>query len=208
MDTKIEYEGLPKDSVLLPVIERVRIFALAALSKKRYEHSFRVAQTAQKMCVLYGEDPVRGFLAGIGHDICKEMDDDSMKALAQKDGHPITKIEMKKTSLLHGRAAAVKLHEDFGVNDEELLEAVACHTFGSKKFGALGKIVYAADKIEPGRENITSDYLKKLFSMDLNHLVKEVLEDSIDYVEKKGRPVASESEVFLKSLKKKIKKGK
>lgn len=208
MDTKIEYKGLPKDSKLMPVIEQVRKFALASLSQKRYEHSFRVAETAQKICTLYGVDPARGFLAGIGHDMCKEMSDELLLSLASHDGFPITEIEKKKPSLLHGRAAAVKMHDDFGINDNELLEAVAYHTFGKKNFGSLGKIVYSADKIEPGRENITSDYLKKLFSLDLNKLTKIVLKDCIAYVKKKDRPVAPESEEFLASLKKEIKKQK
>ena len=62
------------------------------------------------------------------------------------------------------------------------------------------KIIYSADKIEPGRENITPEYLNHLFSLDLNSLTKEVLQESMDYVSKKGGSVALESIEFLKSL--------
>lgn len=51
---------------------------------------------------------------------------------------------------LHGRAAAVVLQK-FGINDKSVLKAAAFHTFGYEGIDALGKIVYIADKIEPGR---------------------------------------------------------
>ncbi|MBI4540017.1 MAG: hypothetical protein HY704_10980 [Gemmatimonadetes bacterium] len=52
--------------------------------------------------------------------------------------------------LLHGPAAAGRLGAE-GVRDEELLTAVAYHTLGHEGFGTLGKALYAADFLEPGR---------------------------------------------------------
>lgn len=208
MDTKIEYKDLPKDSELLPVIESVRKFALVSLSTKRYEHSMRVAQTAQKMCYLYDADPCEGFLAGIGHDICKEMPPELILSFAKRDGQPITKIEKEKISLLHGRAAAVKLHDDFAITNKDILFGVANHTFGSSKLGKIGKIVFIADKIEPGREHVTPEYLEKMFSYDLDELVKIVVKENVDYLISKGRKVAPQTMEFLKFLNKKAKKNK
>jgi HD superfamily phosphohydrolase YqeK len=51
---------------------------------------------------------------------------------------------------LHGPAAAERLREE-GVADEELLAAVAYHTIGDPSFGQLGRALYAADFLEPGR---------------------------------------------------------
>ena len=72
----------------------------------------------------------------------------------------------------------------------------------------MGKIVYSADKIEPGRENITAEYLEHLFSMSLNLLTKETLENCLDFVRKRNRPLAPESLDLLKKLEKNIKKTK
>lgn len=52
--------------------------------------------------------------------------------------------------LLHGPAAAGRLRAE-GVEDEELLAAVAYHSLGHESFGTLGKMLYAADFLEPGR---------------------------------------------------------
>ncbi|QTQ14329.1 HD domain-containing protein [Treponema parvum] len=206
MDVKLEDEGpcnkkrLCERSSILQVIERVRRYAFKALSKKRYEHSVRVAETAKKMCVLYGIDPDLGYLAGIAHDICKEMKDEDILSLALRDGDPVTEVEKSKLSLLHGRAAAVMLRDDFGINDKELLQSVACHTFGDPSLSRLGKIIYAADKIEPGRGHVSAEYLDRLFSLDLDHLVKTVLSEAISYVKEKKYAVSPQSIAFLKKI--------
>lgn len=50
----------------------------------------------------------------------------------------------------HGPAAAARLVRD-GVVDDELLEAVRWHTLGSPGWGRLGRFLYLADYLEPGR---------------------------------------------------------
>lgn len=52
--------------------------------------------------------------------------------------------------LLHGPAAAERLRID-GVLDGEFLLAVASHTTGDPRLGTMGRALYAADFLEPGR---------------------------------------------------------
>ena len=184
------------------LLERVQAYAKAHLSTARYEHSVRVGETAEQMCALYGEDPFKGKFAGIAHDICKEISGEDMLSLAQKDGKPITDLEQNKLSLLHGRAAAVKLRTDFGVTDDDVLEAVANHTFGGEHLCNLAKIVFVADKIEPGRPQSTDEYRANLFSLPLNAMVLSVVQENIEFLEKKGRVVADVSLRFRDELQK------
>lgn len=53
-------------------------------------------------------------------------------------------------ALRHGPAVAARLARE-GVEDEELLNAVAYHTTGHPEFGELGRFLYLADDLEPGR---------------------------------------------------------
>ncbi len=182
--------------------EKIREYAEKNLSKARYEHSFRVAETAEKMCRLYGVDENLGKIAGIAHDICKEISDDEMISLAKKDGNPIEGLEAKKTSLLHGRSAAMKIQSEFGIHNQDVIEAVANHTFGKANCCDLAKIVFAADKIEPGRPQSTDEYRKNLFEKTLDGLVISVLEENLEYLEKKGKKIAPASFEWLKQLKK------
>ncbi|MBP3367532.1 MAG: bis(5'-nucleosyl)-tetraphosphatase (symmetrical) YqeK [Treponema sp.] len=182
------------------LIEKIRGYAKKSLKEKRFEHSVRVAQTAAQMCSLYGADEKKGYLAGIAHDICKSMNDEELLALAAEDGNPVSEIERSRPALLHGRAAAVLLQKKFGICDGDVLQAVACHTFGAPDLCPLAKIVYAADKIEPGRPQSTEAYREKLFSQSLNSLVLSVLRENLGWLKTKGKSIASSSFEFEKSL--------
>jgi len=52
--------------------------------------------------------------------------------------------------VLHGPAASERLRVA-GVLDGELLLAIAWHTVGDARFGPLGRALYVADFLEPGR---------------------------------------------------------
>ncbi|HBG65607.1 MAG TPA: phosphohydrolase [Treponema sp.] len=186
------------------LLEKVREFAQAAEKKERFEHSVRVAETSRKMCDMYGVDPDKGYLAGLAHDMCKDLPDEEQLALASKDQQPISDVERAKPSLLHGRAAAMKLMHDFGVDDPDIIQAVSRHTLGGASLCPLAKIVYAADKIEPGRPQSSEEYRAALFSKSLNELTLAVLEENMAYVESRGKVVAPVSFRFKESLKRDI----
>lgn len=174
----------------LQILEAVRKYAMGCESASRYEHSLRVAETAEKMCLIYGLDTSSGYFVGLAHDMCKEMNPRLITSLAKRDGEPISLLEQEKPSLLHGRAAAAKLKYDFNVEDQDILDAIRFHTFGSPYMGPLAKILYAADKIEPERSQVSSDYYRELFSMPLNDLVLYVAKENVDYLSMKGKYVA------------------
>ena len=186
------------------ILDKVRLYALKNEKAERYSHSVRVAQTSEFLCRRYGLDEKKGYFAGLAHDMCKDLDKEKIMALAEKDGMKIGELERKKPSLLHGRAAAVKLNEDFGVDDKEILEAVAFHTFGKDGICDLAKLVFVADKVEPERPQSTEEYRAKLFALDLNSLVLSVLEENIEYLKAKGKSIAFETFAFRDYLKKQI----
>lgn len=170
----------------IEITEEVRKYTEAHVKKSRYEHSVRVAEMCARLCRFYGLDEKKGYLAGIGHDMCKDMPHDEMIETARKDGFPIIEFELKKPSLLHGRAAAVLIKEKFGVDDSDICEAIANHTSGKKGMCDLTKCLFLADKIEPGRPQVTQEYLDRLFKMSLNEMLCDILEENFEYLQKKG----------------------
>ena len=181
--------------------ESVRKDALAAVSESRYKHSVRVAETCARLCRHYGLREDLGYFCGIAHDICKSMEGDILLKIASRDGCEIDALEMEKPALLHGRAAAVKLREDWGIADESVLEAVANHTFGKPGMCDLAKILYVADKIEPGREHVTEEYTRRLLNMDLNEMIRTVIKENMDYLKSKGKSLSPQTKALYKSLK-------
>ena len=180
--------------------EKVLEYARRAEKPDRFAHSLRVAQTAGEICSRCGMDPDVGYFAGLAHDICKDIDVQEMVDLASRDGMEITGLEKSKPSLLHGRAAAVKLKEDFGIQDQDVLDAVAFHTFGKENLCDLGKVVFVADKIEPNRPQSTVQYRENLYSMGIVKMTLSVVEENFEYLEKRGKSIAPESFRFRDSL--------
>lgn len=166
--------------------EKLREYAKKHEKPTRYEHSERVAQMCVTLCRHYGLDQEKGYLVGIGHDICKDIPTEKMLELAKMDGNPITDFELKTPSILHGRAAAVKMKNKFGIDDEEILEAVANHVSCKLGICDLGKVLFLADKIEPGRPQSTDEYRANLMKLSLDGMLHQVLVENYEYIKRKG----------------------
>lgn len=187
--------------------DEIRDFTQKHVKKSRYEHSVRVAETCARMCRQYGLDARKGYLAGIGHDMCKDFSDEELIELASRDGLEISDFEKKKPALLHGRAAAVMLRDHFKVVDPEILEAVANHTSGIIGMCDLTKCLFLADKIEPGRPQSTQEYRDNLFSMTLDQMLYSVLEENYQYLTKHKIEIAPGTLEMIEYYKTELKAG-
>jgi nicotinate-nucleotide adenylyltransferase len=171
-----------------------------AVKQKRFEHCLRVTQTAGLLCRKFTVDSVKTSIAAISHDMCKEYSYERQLILAMQDGQEITELEQQKPALLHGRAAAIVLQDEYGITDEEILEAVRVHTFGKPAMCNVSKILYLADKIEPGRKHITEEYMHRLDAFSLDELLYFVVDENISYLEQKGEQVSPVSYMLRESL--------
>jgi len=114
---------------------------------ERREHIARVAALLDSWAEeaeLSQEDRQRWRAAGYLHDALRDAAPESLRPLVSGD------LATLPGSLLHGPAVATRLRGE-GVEDEELLAAVAFHTVGDPGLGPLGRALYAADFLEPGR---------------------------------------------------------
>lgn len=132
-----------------PVIEaagrRGELPPWARLTEARRAHVERVAELMSDWAEaldLPEDERVRWRAAGRLHDALKDAPSDELRALVGEERWP--------EAVLHAPAAAARLARD-GVDDEELLRAVAYHSVGHPSFGALGVHLYLADYLEPGR---------------------------------------------------------
>lgn len=137
------------------------------LTSFRYEHVKGVADISEELAKRRGLNPEAAYLAGIYHDALREESKKSLLALAARYQMNVEDMEREYPVLLHGPVAARALEEEFGVKDESVLEAIACHTTGKAGMDDLSKIVYLADMIEPTREYPGVERLRKLAYNDL-----------------------------------------
>lgn len=180
--------------------EKIDCYARGVLSQSRYEHSVRVAVFCCELCERFGFDGRIGYLTGIAHDMCKSGKERWLLSIASQDGLVISDIELAKPALLHGRAAAMLLATDFGIDDKSVLDAIRHHTFGAPGLDGLGMILFVADKIEPGRTDYDPKLRKKIIASDLEGMTRLVLKDNIRYLESKGKEVSMATLAMLEEL--------
>ncbi|MFR8779423.1 MAG: bis(5'-nucleosyl)-tetraphosphatase (symmetrical) YqeK, partial [Enterocloster sp.] len=121
------------------------------LDPMRFEHTLGVSYTCQALAMRYGYDLDKAELAGLLHDCAKRYDRPTMLEKCISRGIPVSESEERDPSLLHAKLGAWMAREKYGVDDEEILSAIACHTTGKTDMGMLDKILYVADYIEPRR---------------------------------------------------------
>ena len=75
----------------------------------------------------------------------------------------------------------------YGIEDPEIISAIACHTTGKADMSVLDKIVYIADYIEPRRYKADNlPQMRRLAYEDLDQTMYEILAGTINYLKGKG----------------------
>ena len=156
------------------------------LSPKRLSHSIGVSQTAETLAVRFGCDKEKARLAGLLHDLAREVPMNQLLPRAQAFGIVVCDIEQAEPILLHGPLAAKMAHAEFGIDDTEIMQAIILHTTGGLNMTLLDKIIYLADAIEPGRRFKGADKIRLVALTDLDKAVLSALDQSICYIVKRG----------------------
>ncbi len=101
----------------------------------------------------------------------------------------------------HGPAAALMLLKA-GVADAEFLQAIRWHTLGSRKFGTMGKALYAADFLDPRRRpgRRWREDLRLRAHRQLDEVVIEIVGRKIDDLVRSEMPVHPKTIRFWNSL--------
>ncbi|MEI6389412.1 MAG: bis(5'-nucleosyl)-tetraphosphatase (symmetrical) YqeK [Spirochaetota bacterium] len=176
------------------------------MNRRRAAHSRSVADLAAELCFRNGLDPLAGRVAGLAHDLCKEFDrtmqEGLARAWAERSGLVPRISALLGGALMHGPAAAELLASEYGIEDRDILEAVAFHTVGTPGMRALAQILYAADKLEPGRRHVNAAFREACLVLPPEELFSEVLSDSVRWLLKEGLPVEEGSLAMYHAMRK------
>jgi len=170
----------------------------AVAGPDRRAHMARVAGLLDEWAEALGLDEVertRFRAVGYLHDALR----DAEPALL-RERVPVP-LRAFPDALLHGPAAAERLRLD-GVLDGELLRAVAFHTVGDAGFGVLGRVLYAADFLEPGRTFLPEwrADLRDRMPAELDDVVFEIAGARIANLAKRGMSIHPRTVGFWNSL--------
>lgn len=157
------------------------------LEKKRYLHTISVAYTAANMAMVHGVNLHKAYIAGLLHDNAKCIPTEKKIALCKKYKLSVSEAELANPELLHAKLGACLAKEKYGIDDEEILAAIASHTTGHPDMTMLEKIIYIADYIEPRRKPLQNMELIRCYAFtDIDRALRIILENTLQYLEKKG----------------------
>jgi len=169
------------------LLEEAEAFARSRLSKERYEHTLRVADTAEDLALVHDLEADRARLAALLHDAARERGPEEFLKLADKWRLQVGDPERQSPKLLHGPVAAELARRELGIDDGEVLEAVRAHTTGKPGMGPLALVLYVADKIEPARDYPSVGRLRRLAREDLHGAAAESLSRAIAHNVERGK---------------------
>ncbi|MBQ6810243.1 MAG: bis(5'-nucleosyl)-tetraphosphatase (symmetrical) YqeK [Firmicutes bacterium] len=175
---------------------------LKPLKEKRMNHSISVAKLCYDLAIAHGCDPMKAYLCGIFHDIAREIPKEDMVKIALDRCIEVGKEELAEPLLLHGELAAIVMAENYHITDEEMLNAVRCHTVGREQMTVQDKILFLADKTEPLRSYDGVDELREKAFHDLDGALLEAVEGEMEYCKAQGYPVHPKTMLLKKRLEK------
>lgn len=153
------------------------------LRRKRLLHTLNTGILSAHYALIHGADVSKALIAGELHDCAKELPEDEQRKMAQERcGDLFTDFK-----LLHSPAGATMAKEKFGIDDEEILDAITYHTTGRGDMPDLDRIVYLADKVEPSRTYADLTEMRKVAEYDLEAAVRLCLGAVIDKFRKQER---------------------
>ncbi|MCI8889014.1 MAG: HD domain-containing protein [Hungatella sp.] len=168
-------------------ITKLRKRLKSKLNPSRYEHSLSVSFTCICLAMRYGYPLDKAELAGLMHDCAKCYTDSEILKSCEKHKIPVSEAEQSAPAVLHARYGAWLAKKRYGIEDAEILEAIACHTTGKRDMGTLDKILYVADYIEARRDKAQNlPAMRKLAFEDLDEALYQIMKGTLDYLTKKG----------------------
>jgi 2-amino-4-hydroxy-6-hydroxymethyldihydropteridine diphosphokinase len=168
----------------------------AQVSEKRAEHIQRVTALLNSWAAAMRLPPAeaRAFVdAGVLHDALRDA--------SEADLRKVTGDQTSPLGLLHGPAAAVMLERN-GERRSDLIDAVRYHTVGNVHWGIVGRALYMADFLEPGRKFMKQDryFLALQVPNSFETVFRQVVRMRLEWTVREGNHIFPETVELWNSL--------
>jgi HD superfamily phosphohydrolase YqeK len=168
----------------------------AIVTPARREHIERVAALATRWALDMGvpENERHRWLRAVWlHDALRDAPEEDLVRLAPSTPGPL--------ELRHGPASAARAKAE-GETDRGVLDAVRYHSIGLAEWDMVGRILYCADYLEPGRkrEREWRADLAQRFPSQPASVLHEVARCRVGHLISSGRPLLEPTVRFWNSL--------
>lgn len=166
-------------------IDRIKEYIEKNLSETRKNHTYGVREEALKLAEKYGCDGYKAETAALTHDIYRGKPVSALNDLVTRLG--LDKKYLDDPNLSHSKIAAEMIRELFGIDDEDIINAVSFHTTGRPGMSTLEKVIYIADATESGRTYPGVEELRKAAEEDIDKACLLSLKKTIERVRAEGK---------------------
>jgi HD superfamily phosphohydrolase YqeK len=168
----------------------------AMVSPARREHIGRVAALADRWAreMRVPERERHRWLRAVWlHDALRDAPEDELQRWAANGPGPV--------ELRHGPASAARAEAE-GETDRGVLDAVRFHSIGYTEWDMVGRILYCADYLEPGRQ-FAREWRAELAARlpaQPSRVIREVATARVGHLVSSGRPILEPTVRFWNSL--------
>ncbi|MEE0946273.1 MAG: bis(5'-nucleosyl)-tetraphosphatase (symmetrical) YqeK [Acutalibacteraceae bacterium] len=159
------------------------------LDDYRFTHSLCVADRAVELAKKYGANEEKAYVAGLLHDITKNLSDEEQLQFFESSAIMLSDIEKVSSKVWHSISGAAYIKNKLLIDDEEIVSAVRYHTTGKRDMTLLQKIVYIADFTSADRKYPDVDVVRGLADKNLDESIVYALRHTIVTLANKNKPI-------------------
>jgi 2-amino-4-hydroxy-6-hydroxymethyldihydropteridine diphosphokinase len=161
----------------------------SVVTPKRREHVVRVVALLDQWSAqlqLSTDESQAWRDAGWWHDALRDADESTLRAA--------TGDALRPFGMLHGPAAAARLERD-GETRRDVLDAIRWHTVGCVQWTRVGRALYMADFLEPGRTFMQPDraFLAGRVPEAFDEVFRQVVRLRLEWAIREGKGLAVET---------------
>lgn len=168
----------------------------ATQHERRFNHTLGVVSEAERLAPKFGVDVQKAKLTALLHDCAKNLDEatgENFFVLCQKYGVKLDECAKSESALVHAFLGAAVAYKEYGIEDNEILEAIYYHTTARANMTPLEKLIYIADMTEPGRTIEQAKEIRRLVEENIDEALIYAIGCSIKHVIKKGTLIHPDS---------------
>ena len=184
VDAYIRYYGLYLNDVLKHYLNTSRIV-----------HSNNVAALAKQYAPRYQIDENKAYVAGMVHDIAKDLPLKKQYDLVKND-----LVFECNDATVHAYSGVHIVRDVLGIKDEDILEAIKWHTTAYFKMSPLAKLIYCCDMLSAERSYPEVEMLRLLLPQDLNECFKQCFKASYHFLVAKKTTTSPELKQLLHKI--------
>lgn len=173
----------------MKTVEEYKNIVRPFLGDKRYHHSVCVSESAGALAEKYGADVYKAEVAGILHDIMKDMPPEDQLMMMTRYDIILSDVERSAQKLWHAMLAAAYLENELQITDRDILNAVRYHTTARENMSLLEKVLFIADFISADRDYSGVETMRHAAQVSLEEAMLEGITFNLKDLAENYRPI-------------------